>query len=80
VERALRYKTGLKKADLYEEKLVSVAQAQKLVPKDRWWKIENKYVETRAGKPTIAPESDNRPALNVAESMGFGDLTEGETA
>ena len=79
VERSLRYRTGLKKKDLYEEKLVSVTQAEKLVPKGQWSRI-SKLVEKRAGKPTLAPETDKRPAVNVAESMGFDDLSEEQTA
>lgn len=78
LERALKYRTGLKKPDIYEQKLISVAQAEKRVPKEQWPRIE-KLVEYRPGKPTIAPVTDKRPAVNGADAMGFEDLTAEET-
>lgn len=73
-ERQLKKYTGLYKRDLYEQKPISVAQAEKMVPKAEWDRI-NKMVEYRAGKPTIAPVEDKRPAVNGAEAQGFSDLT-----
>ena len=76
VRGALTRAGDLRKKDVVVEKLVSVAQAEKLVPKDKWAKLSAKYVERRPGKPTVALDSDKRPELNVADALGFADLTE----
>ena len=67
-------KMGIPKTAIYETKLVSPAKAEKLV----WEKrdgtkvslsprqlrtLETEYVTKMAGKPTLAPESDSRPAV-----------------
>jgi len=75
VARQLRRKTGLYKRDIYTKKLISPAQAEKMVPKAEWPRVQ-KVIEVRPGKPTIAPVSDKRPAINGASALGFDDLTE----
>ena len=49
---------------LYTKKFVSVAQAEKLVGKKNKALIED-FVIKPPGKPTLAPESDKRPAINI---------------
>ena len=67
-------KMGIPKASIYVTKLVSPAQAEKLVWSkrdgtqvqltDRQLKrMEQEYVVKLAGKLTVAPESDSRPAV-----------------
>ena len=72
-------KMGIPKSAIYETKLVTPAKAEKLTWEkrdgtkmqlsDRQLKtMENEYVVKMAGKLTVAPESDSRPAvvLNAA--------------
>lgn len=68
----------LKQEQRYSQKVISPTQAEKLLKKDsprRWTKVE--VLITRAdGKPTIAPESDPRPALNVNPVNDFDDVSD----
>lgn len=68
----------LKQDQMYSQKVISPTQAEKLLKKEsprRWTKIE--ALITRAdGKPTIAPESDPRPALNVNPVNDFDDVSD----
>lgn len=67
-----------KDAEVYDMKLISPTKAEKLIKKAsprRWTKVE--ALITRAeGKPTIAPESDPRPALNVNPVNDFDDVSD----
>lgn len=67
-----RYKTE----DVYEMKLISPTKAEKLIKKEnprRWSKVES--LITRAdGKPTVVPESDPRPALDMNPLNHFEDI------
>ncbi|WP_302615643.1 DUF2800 domain-containing protein [uncultured Enterobacter sp.] len=67
-----------KDADIYSMKLISPTQAEKLIKKAnprRWTKVE--ALITRAdGKPTVAPESDPRPALNINPVNDFDDVSD----
>ncbi|HDR2795003.1 TPA: DUF2800 domain-containing protein [Enterobacter asburiae] len=67
-----------KDADVYSMKLISPTQAEKLIKKAnprRWTKVE--ALITRAdGKPTVAPESDPRPALNINPVNDFDDVSD----
>ena len=55
-------------------KLISPAQAEKALGKKRAGEIGDLIVKPH-GAPTLAPESDKRPAIGVSEE-DFGDLTE----
>lgn len=59
--------------DLYSKKLVSPAQAEKLLTKDQRGLMSELVVKPK-GKPTLAPSSDKRPAIN-ATNDDFDDLT-----
>ncbi|EBC4097595.1 DUF2800 domain-containing protein [Salmonella enterica] len=67
-----RYKTE----EVFDLKLISPTKAEKLIKKAsprRWTKVE--ALITRAdGKPTVAPESDPRPALNINPVNDFDDV------
>ena len=56
--------SGYGEDKLYTRKFVSVAQAEKLVGKKNRELIAELAVKP-SGKPTVAPESDKRPAINV---------------
>lgn len=65
--RRMKVKVG----DLFPKKLISVAQAEKLVGRTRFAELAE-IVEKPAGKPTLVPASDKRPAL---EGEAFQDLS-----
>ncbi|ECH5047461.1 DUF2800 domain-containing protein [Salmonella enterica] len=69
-----RYKTE----EVFDLKLISPTKAEKLIKKAsprRWTKVE--AMITRAdGKPTVAPESDPRPALNINPVNDFDDVSD----
>lgn len=57
---------GYDEDELYTKKFVSVAQAEKLLgKKDK--SLIGEYITKPAGKPTLAPESDKRPAINITK-------------
>lgn len=51
---------------LYTKKFVSVAQAEKLIGKKNRELITDLVVKP-PGKPTLVPESDKRPAINITK-------------
>jgi hypothetical protein len=53
--------------DAFERKLLSPSKAEKLLGKTRKGGIEDIIIKPE-GKPTLAPESDKRPAINLQES------------
>ncbi|AOI70860.1 hypothetical protein WI29_34135 [Burkholderia ubonensis] len=58
----------LKHEQMYNSTLISPTQADKLLAKDsprRWKKVEQ-LITQRDGAPSVAPESDKRPALTIA--------------
>lgn len=59
--------------DAYSKKLLSPAQAEKLLGKKRKDLLEPLIVKPE-GKPTLAPESDKRPAVNISVN-DFEDLS-----
>lgn len=66
----------LKQDEMYDFKLISPTTAEKLLKESpkRWTKVQALITQAE-GKPTIAPESDKRPALtitNVADD--FADI------
>lgn len=69
-EKALKRKLGAK--NIYSKKLLSPAQAEKLLGKHD--KIITTYVNKRDGAPTVAPLSDKRPALNIDHAADFDEV------
>lgn len=68
----------LKQDQMYSQKVISPTQAEKLLKKEsprHWTKVEA-LITRSDGKPTIAPESDPRPALNVNPVNDFDDVSE----
>ena len=61
--------TELLGEEAYSKKLISVTQAEKVLGKAKAG-VLSELVSKPAGKPTLAPESDKRPAINItAESF-----------
>lgn len=67
-----------KNEEVFDMKLISPTKAEKLIKKAnprRWTKVE--ALITRAdGKPTVAAESDPRPALNINPINDFDDVSD----
>lgn len=65
---------------IYTEKLISAPQAEKLFKSgaisDRRWKKLTALITRADGKPTVAPESDPRPALNINPVNDFDDVSD----
>lgn len=64
---ALLKSMRLKQDQMYNFKLISPTQADKLLRQDsprRWKKVEAQIVQ-REGRPSVAPDSDSRPALVI---------------
>lgn len=65
---ALLKSMRLKSDEMYNRKVISPTQAEKLLAKDaprRWKKVES-LITQKEGAPHVAPESDKRPALVIA--------------
>lgn len=54
---------GFDQALLYEKKLITITAMEKLLGKKTFASVLGSCVEKPEGKPTLAPESDKRPAL-----------------
>lgn len=64
VERLLEGFDNVQREQLYETKFVSPAKVEKLIGAKNKGKIAD-LIATSSGSPTMVPESDKRPALNV---------------
>lgn len=65
---------GYESALLYERKLLTITNMEKLMGKKQFAEVLGAYVDKPAGKPTLAPESDERPALtNNTAAEDFAD-------
>lgn len=75
-------KMRVKHDQMYDYKLISPTTAEKLAKADvigpRQWPQVEAMITQSPGKPSVAPESDKRPALNIAPTAdAFEDITEG---
>lgn len=62
-------KAGYKRELLYDQKPISLTEAEKQVSKEDYENILNKYIIKPKGKPTLALEGDKRPAFEVKPSV-----------
>jgi hypothetical protein len=53
--------------DPYEKKLLGITAMQKLLGKSQFEQLLGGLLEKPAGKPTLVPEDDKRPAINTAK-------------
>lgn len=58
---------GVQEEMLYERKPLTLAQVEKLVGKNDFLRVAGAFVEKPQGKPTLAAESDPRPAYSPIE-------------
>lgn len=71
--KTIQRREGLKIDDVRPRSAITVAQAEKLVGKKDFAKRYEKFVDVKAGSPTLAPLSDKREALPLA-SDDFAEL------
>ena len=64
---------GYDQALLYERKLLTITNMEKLMGKKQFAEVLGAYVEKPEGKPTLAPESDKRPAITNSAAEDFAD-------
>lgn len=79
-EAEMIMKPWLKVAELYDRTLISPTTAEKLLGdnKRKWEQISTVITRTD-GKPSVAPESDKRPAISVtATAADFAEFAEKE--
>jgi hypothetical protein len=58
-------KAGYKTTEIYKpQELRTITELEKLVGKKQFAAICSEYIEKPQGKPTLAPESDKRPAID----------------
>jgi hypothetical protein len=69
---------GFDSTDIVTEKLISVAQFEKLAGKKSELLTED-YVNKPPGAPTLVPETDKRPALGTDVDEEFADFDEPES-
>jgi hypothetical protein len=80
-ERLMKERFRLKVEEMYDLKLISPTTAEKLAKAGtvgpRQWKLVSDLITQDDGKPSVAPESDKRPALVVTPTADdFEDLGE----
>lgn len=61
--------TGISEAMLYERKPISLTAAEKLLGKKHFNEVCGEWVDEPKGAPTLAPESDKRPAYDAADGF-----------
>jgi hypothetical protein len=72
----------LKQDQMYQFKVISPTTAEKLLAKEspRRWATLQKLITQSDGKPTVAPASDARPALEVKPvADDFADVSQSAT-
>ena len=76
-EELLRKTFRLKVEEAYDLKLISPTKAEKvLADSPRRWNKAKALITQGQGKPSVAPESDKRPAISVApDASGMEDLS-----
>ncbi len=56
---------GIDEAMIYERSLLGITAMEKMLGKKKFAEILGKLIEKPKGKPTLAPESDDRPAIDA---------------
>jgi hypothetical protein len=67
----------MKQDEMYSRKLLTAPAAEKAIAKKKpkvWLKLKGLITQS-AGKPSLAPESDKRPALKISSTEAFGDVS-----
>lgn len=70
---------GIDKAVLFDLKMKSLSEIEKMLGKKHFAEICGDYVVKPQGKPTLAPDTDKRPAFNPGAAE-FGGLTKDQAS
>lgn len=63
--------------DIYRKSLITMTEMQKLMGKSKFEEVLGGLIYKPPGKPTLVPESDKRPAMNVTNAMNeFNEIKE----
>lgn len=63
--------------DIYRKSLIPLTEMQKLMGKSKFEELLGDLIYKPPGKPTIVPNSDKRPAMNVADAKNeFNEIME----
>nr|DAZ39485.1 MAG TPA: Protein of unknown function (DUF2800) [Caudoviricetes sp.] len=63
--------------DIYRKSLIPMTEMQKLMGKTKFEEILGSLIYKPPGKPTLVPNSDKRPAMNVADAKNeFNEIME----
>lgn len=57
--------------DIYRQSLITITEMEKLMGKAKFIEILGSLVEKPAGKPTLVPVTDKRPAINTSAKIDF---------
>ena len=64
--------------DIYRKSLIPMTEMQKLMGKTKFEEILGNLIYKPPGKPTLVPNSDKRPEMNVADAKNeFNEIMEG---
>jgi hypothetical protein len=55
--------------DIYRQSLIPMTEMERLMGKSRFEEVLGNLIYKPAGKPTLVPASDRRPAMNVTNAM-----------
>ena len=56
-------------SDIYRQSLIPMTEMERLMGKSRFEEVLGNLIYKPAGKPTLVPVSDRRPAMNVTNAM-----------
>ncbi|MEC1695940.1 DUF2800 domain-containing protein [Schinkia azotoformans] len=63
--------------DIYRQSLITLTEMQKLMGKKKFEQILGGLIHKPPGKPTLVPNSDKRPAMNISNVKNeFNEITE----
>lgn len=63
--------------DIYRQSLITLTEMQKLMGKKKFEQILGGLIHKPPGKPTLVPNSDKRPAMNISNvNNEFNEITE----
>lgn len=63
--------------DIYRQSLITLTEMQKLMGKTRFEEVLGNLIYKPAGKPTLVPITDKRPAMNVTDAINdFDEIKE----
>lgn len=64
--------------DIYRQNLITLTEMQELMGKKKFEQILGGLIHKPPGKPTLVPNSDKRPAMNISNVKNeFNEITEG---